>query len=106
MVINVKIKNNMKLKSLLNEVFPMGFMIAAANVNIKQKKKSDLEKQSKETIDAAKEMDSVIDMYNKLSKSDLDSIKKGYLPLNIENKLDKLKKYEITFNYQTGKFNQ
>ena len=38
MVINVKIKNNMKLKSLLNEIFPMGFMIAAANANIKQKK--------------------------------------------------------------------
>ena len=95
-----------KLKSLLNEVFPMGFMIAAANANIKQKKKSDLEKQSKEATDIAKEMDSVIDMYNKLSKSDLDGIKKGYLPLNIENKLDKLKKYGITFNYQTGKFNQ
>ena len=95
-----------KLKSLLNEVFPMGFMIAAANANIKQKKKSDLEKQSKEVIDIAKEMDSVIDMYNKLSKSDLDGIKKGYLPLNIENKLDKLNKYGITFNYQTGKFNQ
>mgnify|MGYP003343265085 CR=1 FL=1 len=95
-----------KLKSLLNEVFPMGFMIAAANANIKQKKKSDLEKQSKEATDIAKEMDSVIDMYNKLSKSDLDGIKKGYLPLNIENKLDKLKKYGITFNYQTGTFNK
>ena len=98
--------NKMKLKSLLNEVFPMGFMIAAANANIKQKKKSDLEKQSKETLNVAKEMDDVVDMYNKLSSSDLDGIKKGYLPLNMENKIDKLKKYGITFNYQTGKFNQ
>lgn len=84
----------------------MGFMIAAANANIKQKKKSDLEKQTKETIDVAKEMDSVIDMYNKLSKEDLTSIEKGYMPLNIENKLDKLKKYGITFNYSSGTFNK
>ena len=96
----------MKLKSLLNEIFPMGFMIAAANANIKQKKKSDLEKQSKETIDVAKEMDDVVDMYNKLSKVDIASIDRGYMPLNIENKLDKLKKYGITFNYKSGTFNK
>jgi hypothetical protein len=95
-----------KLKDLLHEIFPMGYMVAAANANIKQKKKSDFEKQPKEAIDVDKEMKNVIDMYNKLSKEDLKSIERGYMPLSIENKLDKLKTYGITFNYKSGTFNQ
>jgi predicted Zn-dependent peptidase len=54
-------------------------MIAAANANIKQKKKSDLEKQSKETIDVAKEMDDVVDTYNKLTKADIARVAQQYL---------------------------
>jgi sulfur carrier protein ThiS len=97
-----------KLKDILNEaVFPMGYFIAAANANIKQKKRrSNLHKQAKDVVEIVKLMDDIADLYNELSDDDFEDIKRGYLPLAIEVLLDDLKKEGITFNYKTGTFNK
>lgn len=97
----------MKLKNLLNEIYPMGYFIAAANANIKQKKhRSYLHKDASNMVDVVKLMDEVVELYNELTDEDFKGIERGYLPAAIENLLNDLKKEKITFNYKTGKFNQ